>query len=602
MHGYLEINMGTPIPWNDEFLVNTNTDRSQSEVAITALPSGRFVVAWKDTSYVGGDTVGFAVHAQVFKADGTKAGSELLVNTTMAGSQRLPSITALHDGNFVVAWEDSSQSGGDVSDYAVRAQLFSASGVKVGGEFLANTTVAGRQTDPTVTALENGRFVIAWEDYSQSGGDTSGYAVRAQLFNANGTRAGGEFLVNTATANSQMDPATAALANGGFVVAWTDISATGGDDSGYAVHAQIFDASGGKSGPEFRVNTTTTNNQWHPAITVLANGNFVVAWEDYSKSTGDTSYYAIRAQVFNANGGKVGTEFLVNSGSWALDQTRPALAALPDGRFVAVWEDEALLSGGKYGSDIYAQLFNADGSTNGSVFHVGTTTAVHHEQYAPSVTPLADGRFVVAWEDDSGKGGDTWPFGVFAQIFDPREAAVRLSGTSQADDYVGTPWKDSLTGKGGNDLLNGGNGNDTLTGSSGNDTLKGGGGNDLLNGGPGKDTLLGGPGKDFFLFNALLNSSTNVDKMTDFSPADDTMRLENAIFAKLTGTGPLSSGQFRANANGKAMDANDFIIYNTTTGALFYDADGSGGNAAVKFATLGTTSHPALTAADFVVI
>lgn len=594
--------MSTPLPWNEEFLVNTNTDRTQSEAAVTALSNGRFVVVWKDSSYVGGDASGFAVHAQIFKADGTKAGAEFLVNTTISNFQRLPTITAVANGNFVAAWEDYSQSGGDTSGCAIRAQLFNANGGKVGTEFLVNATTAGNQYDPIITNLTDGRFLVAWEDYSQSAGDTSGYALRAQLFNANGSADGGEFLVNTSTASHQIDPAVSALPGGRFVATWTDFSQARGDTSGYAVHAQVFNSDGSKAGGEFRVNTTTANNQWHPAVATLANGNFVVAWEDYSQSGGDPYYAAIRAQVFDGNGAKVGAELLVNSGSVYHDQIKPAIAALADGRFVVAWQDEYWRSYGDPGADIYVQVFNADGSTNGAAFWVGTLTDDYHEQYAPAITTLADGRFVITWEDDSGEGADPWPFGVFAQIIDPREAAVRLSGTAQADDYVGTPWHDTLSGKGGNDLLNGGKGNDTLVGGSGNDPLKGGSGNDKLSGGAGKDTLAGGSGKDVFLFNAPLNGSTNVDTITDFSVVDDTIQLENAVFAKLTGTGPLVAGHFKASVDGKAGDGNDYILYNTTSGALFYDADGTGAIAAVKFATVGTTSHPTLTAADFVVV
>ena len=49
-----------------------------------------------------------------------------------------------------------------------------------------------------------------------------------------------------------------------------------------------------------------------------------------------------------------------------------------------------------------------------------------------------------------------------------------------------------------------------------------------------------------------------------------------------------------------ALDADDRIIYDQTTGLLYYDADGNGAGAAVLFA--GVAGLPALTAADFTVI
>src|SRR4051794_11476122 len=101
----------------------------------------------------------------------------------------------------------------------------------IGSEFLVNIATASNQVEPTVTALTDGRFVVAWSDFSQTDGDTSGWAVRAQVFNADGTPSGTEFLVNTATPSYQFEPTITALAGGRFVVAWRDFSKTGGDTS-----------------------------------------------------------------------------------------------------------------------------------------------------------------------------------------------------------------------------------------------------------------------------------------------------------------------------------------------------------------------------------
>ena len=120
-----------------------------------------------------------------------------------------------------------------------------------GSEFLVNTTTASFQEQPTITGLANGRFVAAWMDFSHSTDDPSIGAVRAQVFNADGSKAGDEFRVNTTTLNSQYDPAITALADGRFLVAWTDDSQSGGDTSLTAVRAQVFNADGTKSGSEF---------------------------------------------------------------------------------------------------------------------------------------------------------------------------------------------------------------------------------------------------------------------------------------------------------------------------------------------------------------
>ncbi len=139
--------------------------------------------------------------------------------------------------------------------------------------------------------------------------------------------------------------------------------------------------------------------------------------------------------------------------------------------------------------------------------------------------------------------------------------------------------------------------NNILTGNSGVNTLNGGAGNDFLNGGLGADTLTGGSGRDNFVFNTAL---TSVDKITDFSVKDDTIRLENAIFTALKTTGVLNAQAFTANAAGVAQDGLDRIIYETDTGKLIYDSNGNAAGGAVHFATL--SAGLALTNADFLVI
>ncbi|KLK90173.1 hypothetical protein AA309_27240, partial [Microvirga vignae] len=146
--------------------------------------------------------------------------------------------------------------------------------------------------------------------------------------------------------------------------------------------------------------------------------------------------------------------------------------------------------------------------------------------------------------------------------------------------------------------INGTSGNDVLNGTTNADTISGLGGNDKINGGAGNDVLSGGVGSDIFVFNTTLNASTNVDKITDFDPLYDTIHLENAVMGQVGSWGNLASGKFRVGS--KALDSDDRIIYNATTGDLSYDADGTGYRAQIKFATLAPNLK--LTAADFYIL
>ncbi|PJI45393.1 MAG: calcium-binding protein [Rhizobium sp.] len=141
---------------------------------------------------------------------------------------------------------------------------------------------------------------------------------------------------------------------------------------------------------------------------------------------------------------------------------------------------------------------------------------------------------------------------------------------------------------------------DRLTGSAVANRLRGEDGNDMLNGRGGNDTLIGGDGRDIFVFNAPLSATTNVDIIDDFSAADDTIWLENAIFTALPTTGALASTAFVSNTSGLAADSSDRVIYERDTGMLYYDSNGSAAGGRVAVAHL--DAWLILTAADFTVI
>ena len=174
-------------------------------------------------------------------------------------------------------------------------------------------------------------------------------------------------------------------------------------------------------------------------------------------------------------------------------------------------------------------------------------------------------------------------------------AAINGSGNALAN---------ALVGNGAANILRGANGNDVLVGGAGADTLYGGAHNDLLRGGAGSDVLFGGAGSDIFRFDTALSTSTvkNVDWIRDFDPAQDTIQLENSIFTRFgTGTtGPISPALFRANTTGLAQDGNDYLIYETDTGKLFYDANGSAAGGSVQIALL--QANLALSSADYALV
>jgi trimeric autotransporter adhesin len=166
---------------------------------------------------------------------------------------------------------------------------------------------------------------------------------------------------------------------------------------------------------------------------------------------------------------------------------------------------------------------------------------------------------------------------------------------------TGSIYANTITGNAAANDLRGGSGNDTLFGGSGNDTIYGDTGNDKVHGGLGKDVLFSGTGRDYVVFDTKLSRSANVDKVADFDVRYDTFLLDNKYFTKLGKGTPAKPVKLAAKmfwTGSAAHDADDRIIYNSKTGVLSYDADGTGKIAAVQFATI----KAKLTYADFCVI
>ncbi|WP_408588239.1 beta strand repeat-containing protein [Novosphingobium sp.] len=182
--------------------------------------------------------------------------------------------------------------------------------------------------------------------------------------------------------------------------------------------------------------------------------------------------------------------------------------------------------------------------------------------------------------------------------------AIDGTGSTGANTITGNDAVNRLDGGKGDDVLFGMRGADTLIGGTGADTLDGGAGEDLLIGGIGNDRLIGGADADTFRFDTARISSGS-DVVVDFSAAQgDKIQLTLAQFKGLGATGALTAEQLWA-ANGAfySHDASDRILYDSATGKLWYDADGSANRyLPVLIATFGEASHPTLTAADFIVI
>src|SRR4051812_8571661 len=130
-------------------------------------------------------------------------------------------------------------------------------------------------------------------------------------------------------------------------------------------------------GREFLVAVTTSGAEDSPSVAALANGNFVAVWEDNAGGTNDAKY-----RIFHADGRPLTGELPLNT-SLAGQQGQPAVAALTDGRFVVAWRDNA---GGDY--DIKAHIYNANGTSAGSEFRVNNLYTANDQQ-EPAIAALS---------------------------------------------------------------------------------------------------------------------------------------------------------------------------------------------------------------------
>ncbi len=608
-----------------EVQINTTTAGSQYQQAVAGLADGGYIVTWISYMQDGSE---WGEYAQRYDANGIALGGEVQINTSTAGSQYDPAVAALADGGYVVTWTSYNQ-----HRYDVYAQRYDANGIAVGGEVRIGTTGA-ISDQPAVAALPDGGYVIVWRSW-QDGSEN----VYAQRYDANGIALGDEVRVNTTTANNQSDPAVTALAGGGYVVTWTSFNQDGWANG---VYAQCYDANGVAVGGEVRVNTTTAWNQYDPAVAALAGGGFVVTWTSsdqdgsesgvYSKtmtltdndnapivvnpladqSTPEGSAFSLTLPpdtFADADGDELTlTATLVNGDplpAWltfnpdtrTFSGTPPigaagtvAIAVLASDGFhtsasdifdlvitatntppvitsnggdaaaaISQAENTAVVTTvGATDADGHTPTFSIMGGADAALFTISATTGALSFIAASDFENPADANHDNAYEvivaaDDGHGGSDTQTIAVTVT----NVAGSTLTGNNSAN---------TLTGGGEEDTLNGQGGNDTLRGGGGNDTLIGGTGTDLLDGGTGRDGMQGGDGNDTYVVDNELDAVTETGNGTDLVQITLSSYTLGPNVENLTFTG---SGNFTGAGNGLA---------NTITGGSGNDLlDGLGG-------------------------
>lgn len=586
--------------------VNTATTGTQEALRLAATDDGGFVAVWTDGSVgantAGDDASGTAIRFQRFTADGLADGGEMLVNGITASGQSQPDVLILPNGQIVVSYMDGSQSGGDTLGTAMRVVVLNPDGTRAGSDVLINTTVAGNQGPGRLAALGADRLVALFADDSATGSDTSGSGLRGQILSSSGFPLGAEFAVNSVTTGDQTDVSVTGLVGGQFVAVWTDASGgveTAGDDaSGTSIRLRVFDETGTAISPERLANSTTAGDQGGAEVLAMEDGRFLVAWEDAS---GDASGTAIRAQVFRANGTKWGDEFIANDVTTG-DQGAVSLAQLTDGRVVIGWSDEsngAETNGDDPDAAVRSQIFDLRAApvviwaTELSEVLVGTNW---------------NDVIIARQGDDRLFGGDGYDalFGGKGDDFlSGGYGHDSLTGGVGNDTLLGGRGIDSLDGGPGDDVIDGGGARDKIYAGWGDDTITGGARGDTIWAGAGADIFIyrdetdsvayedGGldwigdfdPGEDHFDFSAI-----DADKTTP-GIDDAFVFIGDAAFS-----GAAGELRYLHNRSGTVIEAD-------TDGDAIADMSIILGGELVPFGgryTVDVGAHMTLTASDFV--
>ena len=490
-------------PDDRAFQINNKTTMgNQVGLELHGVPGGGFVAVWYGEDSTGEDTQGLSIHARRYDSDFNPIGDESIINTKKSGTQAGPAVDVLEDGTIVMVWTDGSGLGVDSSGLAVRVRLFdhtesadqalnydlhSNTGDAVvnfvnshgeGAAFAESSLTDGHQENPDVAALSGGGYVVVWEHDSSWTADDShqDHGVRVGLFDAEGEATASQFFIDTYNEQFIRNPKVAGLPGGGFVVIWEFRGPVSS-----SIVGQVFDASGNAVGDQFFADWDVFRNRegeaQHPALAVLPDGRFVVSWtaEDPSNEEDHNSQQQIfdpRGKPLIASGNNTGEYF---AGTRFADK----VFAGGGDDFIIGGRGADILDGGA-GNDLLMFLGDRNVKAN-----LNIQTRQH--------TGWGNDRLRNIEDIETGDGNDTLKGNSSSNIF------MAYGGQ---DFLAGRRGKDILYGMDGNDILRGGRGTDLLHGGAGRDILRGGLGREELNGGMGADLLVGGQGSDTAAFNS----------------------------------------------------------------------------------------------------
>jgi hypothetical protein len=394
----------TPRLWKPATQVNT-TDAPppmsgglafQLDGQIAPLADGGYVVAWTDLSRAY-NPAGQAVAGQWYDAAGNKARGEVDISGFDEGDQLSPAIATLPNGNVAVAFVDTSLG----EDIYVR--IYDSSQGSVRTDFIDLTL--SHAFDPSITAFADGSYVVSFT--VGTGADTD---IAARIVSPTGT-VGAQFNIDNQDDNRNFSE-IATLSNGNFVVVYQD------ESFGNAADTDVFYQVFSPTGTRVLGRTAVPGGFDHPGleqdpdVAALRDGGFAVVWSDTNGSVTD-----VRAAILSDNDTVIAADILVNTTTAGV-QDEASVVALADGGFLVTWEDDAA-------NLVRGQRFDAAGTRIGAEFTVKNGVSPVD---SPEAALLADGHIAYAVGDVSTGDPD-----VVTSIRDPRTLVQNFDGSEGSD-------------------------------------------------------------------------------------------------------------------------------------------------------------------------
>jgi hypothetical protein len=356
--------------------------------------AGNFVVVWYD-----GRGYGYDIYGQLYDNIGAVQGANFWIDQCSGSESQFDPEVSMNESNFVVAWRDNRNS------TSIYKRSYYNNGTPVSSEIKVND-VGGtmQQYNPVVDMNVSGNVVVAWEDQRDPGG------VYFQRLTSQGEPIGDNSLVHAGYI-----PSVSVHKDGSYVITYFYYDGN--------IYANRYDDGGNPIGSSLRINDTTGVNPYSEKIDMDTLGNFTVVW--YDSRSGSVDIYG---QRFDSSGDTIDENFKVNDDVGTSEQYYPSIAYSSSGRFLITWEDYRNLN-----SDIFGQIYGANGSPIGSNFRIDDDPGAGY-QNCPNAASLADGNFIIVWEDNR------VPYGVYGQVIDtagnPIGTNFRVSDVSASSPSV----------------------------------------------------------------------------------------------------------------------------------------------------------------------